>query len=128
MREYKKSLFIQLLEVEKKYQYSIDLFPIIIDTKNKDNFSFCNDGFDECEFDEKNSVAKIYITNKGVLNVSVFFKLNEEYDLIILKEITLLMDLICYICKNNENDLNSAISIITKELNELNYLTELQVK
>lgn len=128
MREYKKSLFIQLLEVEKKYQYSIDLFPIIIDTKNKDDFSFCNDGFDECEFDKINSVAKIYITDKGVLNVSVFFKLNEEYDLIILKEITLLMDLICSICKNNENDLNSAISIITKELNELNYLTELQVK
>ena len=123
MREDRKGLYVQLLEVVKDYQYSIGLFPIIIDTKNKDNFIFCDDGFKECEFDEINSLAKFYITNKGVLNVSVFFKLNEEYDLSILKEITLLMELISAICKNNENELINAIEIITKELNELNYLT-----
>ena len=123
MREDRKGLYVQLLEVVKDYQYSIGLFPIIIDTKNKDNFIFCDDGFNECEFDEINTLAKFYITNKGVLNVSVFFKLNEEYDLSILKEITLLMELISSICKNNENELINAIEIITKELNELNYLT-----
>ena len=33
------------------------------------------------------------------------------------------MELISAICKNNENELINAIEIITKELNELNYLT-----
>lgn len=125
INEYKKGFYIQLWEVEKDREFTIDLLPILINVNNINDYSFHDGGFNECSKDDVESIATINIRDKGILDCCVFFQAFSEYSIDDLKEITLIMELVCSICDKLDNNIKDAITLINIELSNLNYVTEI---